>query len=295
MSRDRLVVALVSEVFYDADGRERLDSLLTEARRRGAELAVLPEIPLHAWSPATREMRREDAEAPLGTRHQQLAQAARAAGLALLGGSIVEEPRLGRRNRALLFARDGQLLTTYDKAHLPQEPGFWEQDHYGVGDTPPRPVEVDGFPVAIQLCSDLNRPEVSHALAAAGALAILGPRATDPGGWERWRLVLRATALTACCYVVSVTRPRPEGGVPLGGPSFVAAPDGTVALETHDDLALISLERGAVARARQGYPGYLAVRPELYRRAWEQATPAAAPAGDDSAGPAPEPVLVQPG
>jgi len=86
--------------------------------------------------------------------------------------------------------------------------------------------------------------------------------------------------------VLSVTRPRPEHGVPLGGPSFVAGPDGEVLLETDDPLAIVTLERDAVLQARQGYPGYLAVRPELYAAAWEQAARAmaieAAAADDDT-------------
>jgi predicted amidohydrolase len=138
---------------------------------------------------------------------------------------------------------------------------------------------VDGFPVGVQVCSDLNRPVLGHALAAAGALAILGPRATESGTWPRWRLVLQATALTASCYVLSVTRPRPEQGVPLGGPSFAVGPDGDVLFETTERLALVTLERAAVARAQVRYPGYLGLRPEVYAAAWEAAAQANANEG----------------
>lgn len=270
MAHDRLCVALIAEVFHEPGSLARLDALLAEARRGGAELAVLPELPLDPWSPATRVPRGEDAEPPRGPRHQALAAAARRAGIALLGGAIVDEPGAGRRNRALLFDAGGEALAGYDKCHAPDEEGFRERDHYGEGDAPPRVVRVAGFPVGIQLCSDLNRPELGHALAAGGALAILGPRATEAATWPRWRLVLQATAITACAYVVTVSRPRPEQGVPLGGPSAVIAPDGTMQLETTATVGLATLDRRAVETARMGYPGYLHVRPELYRRAWQQ-------------------------
>src|SRR5204863_9537746 len=72
---DSLRVALISEVFFDENSGEpapnalggletapkalgaleRLTQHLREARRQGAELAVLPEIPLNPWSPATRD------------------------------------------------------------------------------------------------------------------------------------------------------------------------------------------------------------------------------------------------
>jgi 5-aminopentanamidase len=270
MAHDTLAVALLSEVFPDAAARERLAAALSGARARGAELVVLPELALNPWSPATAKPRDEDAEPPHGPRHRALADAARAAGVAVLGGVIVEEHG-SRRNRALLVGRDGSLLGAYDKNHLPHEEGFWEAAHYQPGNGIAKPAWVDGFSLGIQLCSDLNRPELGHALAAAGALAIVGPRATEAATWPRWRLVLQATAMTACVYVLTVTRPRAENGVPLGGPSFVAGPDGEVLLETDEPLAMVTLERAAVQRAGQGYPGYLTVRPELYAAAWEQA------------------------
>ena len=270
MAHDRLHVALLSQVFPDAAARDRLPEALAAAGERGAELVVLPELALHPWSPARRETRVEDAEPPLGPLHRLLAAAARVASVGVLGGVIVEEKGV-RRNRALLFDRNGDLLASYDKVHLPHEEGFWERDHYQPGDGSARPILVDGFPVGVQVCSDLNRPMLGHALAAAGALAILGPRATESGTWPRWRLVLQATALTASCYVLSVARPRPEQGVPLGGPSFAVGPDGEVLLETDDPLALVTLERAAVARAQAGYPGYLGFRPEVYAAAWEAA------------------------
>jgi predicted amidohydrolase len=280
MAHDQLCVALVSEVFHSPGSLAKLDALLAEVRREGAELAVLPELPLNPWSPASRVPSAEDAEPPRGPRHQALASAARRAGIALLGGVIVAEPTGNRRNRSLLFDAGGELITAYDKNHLPDEEGFWERDHYEEGLTPPRVVPVAGFPLGVQVCSDLNRPQLCHALAAAGALAILGPRATEAATWERWKLVLQATAITSCAYVLSVTRPRPEQGVPLGGPAAAIAPDGQVLLETNATVGLVTLQRRAVETARMGYPGYLTVRPELYRRAWQEAIDAPSAAGE---------------
>lgn len=267
--KEALTLALVSEVFHDAAGPARLLSLLEESRRRGAELAVLPELPLHPWVPATRDARDEDAEALQGPRASLLAEAAKAAGIAVLGGAIVRHPVTGERhNRALLFGPRGEPLARYAKLHLPDEEGFWEGAHYAPGRETPRPVELDGFPVGIQLCSDVNRPEGTHLLAAQGALAVLAPRATEPDSWESWKLVLRASARTACCYVASVNRPRGERGVPLGGPSLVVGPSGEVLLETMETIGVARLERAAVEAARSRYPGYVAVRADVYAAGW---------------------------
>ena len=267
--KDSLTVALISEVFHDAGGGHRLKQLLAEARARGADLAVLPELPLHPWVPATRAAAEEDAEPVRGTRHVLLAAAAETAGIALLGGAIVRHPATGERhNTALLFDARGALRGSYAKLHLPDEEGFWEGAHYAPGHEAPRMAELDGFPLGIQLCSDVNRPEGTSLLAAQGALAVLAPRATEPQSWESWKLVLRANARTACCYVASVNRPREERGVPLGGPSFVAGPSGEVVLESLETLSLARLDRATIEAARARYPGYVAVRSEIYAEGW---------------------------
>ena len=64
-----LTIAMIHDVFADPDGEKRLAARLLQARDGGAELAVLPELPLNPWSPASRTPRNEDAEKPEGPRH----------------------------------------------------------------------------------------------------------------------------------------------------------------------------------------------------------------------------------
>ena len=272
MPADILSIALITEVFHGEGGDERLRAVLAESRSFGAELAVLPELPLDAWFPCSRSARESDAEPPEGPRHRRLAAAAATAGFALLGGAVVRDPGTGRRhNTALLFGRDGRLLGTHRKAHVPLEEGYWEGDHYEAGDEPPEVMQGLDMPVGVQLCSDVNRPAGTQSLAACGAEAILCPRCTPAGSYPRWRLVLQANAITSAAYVLSVNRPRPEGGVPIGGASLAIAPDGAVLLETTDPLAIVSLDRAVVRRARLDYPGYLPVRADLYATGWLRA------------------------
>jgi len=233
---------------------------LREARARGAELAVLPEIPLNPWSPATKEARDEDAEPSGGPRQERLAGLAREIGIALVGGAIVRDDPSGRRfNTGFAFDARGELRGTHRKSHLPEEPGFWETSHYEAGEDPPRlfRFEDDGFAYGIQICSDVNRTEGTNLLAAAGADAVLAPRATEAATWERWRTVLIANALTNAVYVLSVNRPGAENGVEIGGPSFAVGPGGDVLLETEETLALVQLERERIRSAGAGYSSSL--------------------------------------
>jgi predicted amidohydrolase len=272
-----LGVALVTDVFHRPDSADRLLARLREARDMGADLAVLPELPLNDWCAVRRTLDEADAERPNGRRQTIQAEAAREAGVALLGGAILADPVSGRRrNTALLYNASGEVVYRYAKIHLPYEEGFWEADHYEPGEELARPVELEGFPLGIQICSDVNRPEPSHILGAMGALVLLAPRATPPASWERWRAVLRSNAVTSGLYVVSVNRP-PEEDTPVGGPSIAIGPDGEVLLETTEPVRVVTLRRGVVEAARGAYPGYLAVRGDLYARGWAEVAAAARP------------------
>lgn len=263
---------MIREIFSETADDARLEALLKEARGQGAAMAMLPELPMLPWRPAFQEAHDEDGEPLQGRTLARLSRAARHHEIALLGGAIVIDAATKlRHNTALLIDAGGCLVATYRKLHLPCEPGFWESHHYTPADDPPEPIE--GFPLrlGIQLCSDINRPAGSHILCSMGAEALLCPRATEAATFERWRLMLRANALAGCAYVLSVTRPRPEFEVPLGGPSIAIAPDGEVVVETEDTLVTVELKRERVERCRAQYPGYLPVRAELYARGWQRA------------------------
>ena len=138
-------------------------------------------------------------------------------------------------------------------------------------------IDAFGLPVGVQVCSDNNRPEGAHLLGAQGVEAILIPRASEEKTYQRWKIVFRANALTSCCYVLSVNRPDPEEGVLIGGPSVAVDPNGTVVLETTDQIGIVTLDSRVVSAARIEYPGYLPVRARLYADAWGEI---AGPAGE---------------
>ena len=265
----RLTVALISEVFWEADGTQRLTERLAEAADRGADVAVLPEIPLNPWRPATKDAIDDDAEPMDGPRARAQAEAASEAGIGLVGGIIHRDAATGRRtSRALVIDRRGTVRATYEKLHLPEEPGFWETSHYESGTEAATPIDAFGLPIGVQICSDNNRPEGTHLLGAQGAMAVVVPRASEEQTYQRWKTVFRSNAMTGCVYVLSVNRPHPEQGVLIGGPSVAFDPNGDLLEETTDRMALVTLQTSVVTDARRRYPGYLPVRARLYADAW---------------------------
>lgn len=232
-----------------------------ELRTLQTDLVVLPELPFQPWYPS----RRECGPVRFASLPAQ-AQLARESGIALLGGGLVED----RRNLACLWDSKGRLRHQYQKVHLPQEPGFWEADTFDPGADFPGVCDALGFPLGVQLCSDIQRPFGATLLSAQGAAAILVPRATESGTYPKWRLVFQALARLCSCYILSVNRPAPEDGVPLGGPSVVVAPDGEIVAEGTERALQVSLSVEKVVEARRDYPGYLDTPIELYARGWQE-------------------------
>lgn len=263
-------VALISQVFHDDQSGPDLVTLLKQASGDGADIAVLPELPLNRWSPSTDRVDPADAEPLGGPRCTRQSEAAAEAGITLVGGAIILDDDGSRHNTALVYGSDGHLLGTYEKCHIPDEPGFLEIAHYEPGRKPPMPIRCDGIDMGVQICSDVNRPEGSHMLGASGAVLIVAPRATELATWPRWKPVLVANALTSCCFVASVNRPSPEDGVLIGGPSFAVDPTGRILVESTDVISCFQVDVDSIPDRRIEYPGYLDIRTDLYVEGWKR-------------------------
>jgi predicted amidohydrolase len=264
---EKLVIAMASDVFFGEGAKERLISRLREAKTSSADLAVLPEIACNSWSPSTKNLRDEDAEELGGMRCTMQSEAAKEVGIGLIGSAILQSS--GQRyNTCLFWDAKGELLGTYQKHHIPDEEGFWETSHYSPGIEGFPIFNFQGFCIGIQICSDMNRPQGSHLLAAAGADVIVGPRSTELATYDKWRPVWIANALTTGCYVCSVNRPHPENGVLIGGDSIAIAPNGEVLTESCDAITVFTVRQSTIKKARKDYPGYLPCRNELYAQGW---------------------------
>lgn len=245
-----LKVALVSQIFSKESD---IGVTFEKIKQSGASLAVFPELTMDPWWPARRLA---DSPPPVFSNLEAIQRQCLESSLAAVA-TAVEQTLAGPRQAAYLFGASGERLLRYKKTHLPQEPGFWEQDYYQGGSHKPEVCDDLGFPLGLQICSDTNRPTGSFWLAASGASAILIPRATESGTFEKWRRVFQVLAQLTACYVLSVNRPAPEFGVPLGGPSIVVDPHGEIITESCDPIVVAELKHEEIVAARGGYPGYL--------------------------------------
>ena len=267
-------------------------AVVGQTAQAGAELVVLPELAstgLLASDPDAAALRVADVPAayrrvfppcvePIADLLRELATTH---GLTVLGGSHYRRAADGSyRNTALLAHADGRV-ERQDKLHLtPQE--------QAMGTTPGDEVLVTRIgpaTVAVQICADVEFPEVSRHLALHGVDLILCPSLTwNRRGAQRIRYSTHARALENQLFVVtaplvgSCGMPA-DGAIHGTGTALVAAPidrtfgldDGVVA--EHEDtrtegmvVADLDLDLIPASRARPEPPGLSNVRPELYAR-----------------------------
>ncbi|WP_339747582.1 carbon-nitrogen hydrolase family protein [uncultured Maricaulis sp.] len=188
-------------------------------------------------------------------------------GITLLIGSLaVKLAERRAANRSFLFAPDGQLLATYDKAHmfdvgLGQGETYRESANYQAGD---RLVVADtgGARLGLSICYDVRFAYLYRRLAQAGAQILTVPAAfTRPTGRAHWEILLRARAIETGSWVIAPAQAGlHEDGRRTWGHSMIVDPWGAVTgVLDHDEpgILLAQLDMDRVADARSRIPALL--------------------------------------
>jgi predicted amidohydrolase len=199
----------------------------------------------------------------------------------LIGGSHYRRTDDGTfRNTAVLAHPDGRLFHQ-DKLHLtPQETAMGTEPGQDVVIT-----DVDGLRISVQICADIEFPEVSRYLALQGVTLIVVPSLTwNRRGAQRVRYGAHARAMeNQLCVAVSTlvgSSGYPRGGAIHGtGNCFLAGPidktfaanDGVLAAHPDDRqegfcCGTVDPELIGRSRAHPEPPGLSTIRPDLYQR-----------------------------
>ncbi len=209
--------------------------LVAEAAAAGAGLAVLPEY-FCLMGRSDRDKLAVAEPAGDGPIQRMLAEAARAHGLWLVGGTL--PVRIDGRddrvtNTNLVFSPEGQLVARYDKTHLFRYDNG--REHYDEGrtlvaGTAPVAFAAGRLRVGLSVCYDLRFPELYRALMRPPCDLLCVPSAfTWPTGNAHWELLLRARAVENQCYVIAAAQGGThENGRRTFGHSLIVDPWGEV-------------------------------------------------------------------
>ncbi len=258
-----------------AGNLEMVRAMLREAKARGAEFALTPEVTNCVSNSRShqRVVLHHEGDDPMLA---ALRDEARALGLWLLIGSLAlkTDDADGRfANRSFLIDPDGGIRARYDKIHMfdvnvTETETFRESAGFRPGDQAVLARTPLGK-IGLTICYDLRFGHLHRALAHAGADILTVPAAFSPvTGAAHWDPLLRARAIETGCWVLApaqtgqheVSQGKPRKTY---GHSLVVAPWGEVVLDagTEPGIYIADIDMDQVARARARVPALTHDRP----------------------------------
>lgn len=231
---------------------------INEAADQGATYVQLPEYFNYLGSPRRYH---EVAEALPGPTTSRIAHLARARGVAVHLGSLLERSDVAGRyfNTSVVIDSRGDIVARYRKTHLFDVDvagviAHHESDVLIAGDEIVV-VEVAGLHLGLSICFDLRFPELFRALALGGAQVLGVPAAFNAStGLAHWEMLVRARAIENHAFVVAAAQAGVTSeGVATYAHSMVVDPWGeVVALARTDgpEVLVASIDVGEVARRR---------------------------------------------
>jgi predicted amidohydrolase len=170
----------------------------------------------------------------------------------------------------------GEVLGTYRKAHIPQDPYFYEKDYFEAGDTDYQVFDTEFARIGVLICYDQWFPEPARINTLKGAEIIFYPTAigyvkdytSEDGDWhEAWKTVQRAHAIANGVHVAAVNRVGGEGELEFWGGSFVSDSFGKVLKEastTKEEVVITKVNLDNNKRIQDGWGFLRNRRPDTY-------------------------------
>jgi N-carbamoylputrescine amidase len=244
------------------------------AAERGARLVLLQELHQSSYFCKVEDPALFDLAEPIpGPGTAWLGSLARELSIVIVG-SLFERRAAGLyHNTAVVLEADGSFAGRYRKAHIPDDPAYYEKFFFTPGDDELRPIETSVGRLGVLVCWDQWYPEAARLMALAGAELLLYPTAIgrsaeDPEAEQRrqqdaWEVVQRGHAVANGLPVLACNRvgyePDPSGataGITFWGNSFACGPQGEVLARAGDsaETLVVDIDLARSERVRRMWP-----------------------------------------
>jgi N-carbamoylputrescine amidase len=175
-------------------------------------------------------------------------------------------------NTAAVIEANGELLGTYRKMHIPDDPLYYEKFYFTPGDLGFRAWPTKFGKLGVLVCWDQWYPEGARLTAMHGAEILFYPTAI---GWhpkekaefgERqygaWELIQRSHGVANGCYVAVPNRvghEKPAGGdgIEFWGKSFVSGTSGEILAQAspkNEEILIVPVDLAKVDVTRTHWP-----------------------------------------
>ena len=180
-------------------------------------------------------------------------------------------------NAMVVFEKDGGILGTYRKMHIPDDPGFYEKYYFTPGDNGYRVFDTSAGKIGTLICWDQWFPEAARLAALDGAEILVYPTAigTLPEEsdvdkkefMDAWLTIQRSHAIANGCFVAGINRVGIESGTKFWGNSFVAGPFGQILAQAgeSEEILTVDLDLKSIEKHRQTWPFFRDRRIDSYQ------------------------------
>jgi len=253
------------------DNKRRVEQLVQQAARQGADLVVLPEMSILEFFPRIPHRYEffDLAEPIPGPTLDWFQQLAAKHHIAVVYNHYERSPEHVCFDCSVVVDRQGNYIGRQRMMHLAEEPGYNEKFYYTPGQDDYHVFHLEGWCFGVAICYDRHFPEVFRSFLLQGAEAVLVPTAvaaSEPFA-DVYELEMKAAAVTHGVYIAVANRAGIEDPLSFLGGSMVVDPLSNVvaSLDDQADQVLVAeLDKSAVTRARILYPFLRDRRPETY-------------------------------
>jgi predicted amidohydrolase len=245
----------------------RVEALVGEAKKKGAEFVALPENVFCMEKPGAKRTLYKMSEHPGIAASSRMAKAH---AIWLLVGSLAIAPEKTIKqahgdktfNRSLLFNPRGEMVAAYDKIHLfDVEVGDGQSYKESAKILPGEKLALGATPwgkIGMTVCYDVRFPQLYRALAKAGAVILVVPAAfTAVTGEAHWHVLLRARAIESGCFVIAPAQTGTHpGDRKTFGHSLIIDPWGKILADggTEEGVVMAEIDLDEVKKVRAKIP-----------------------------------------
>ncbi len=276
MDSVRVALAQIAPTLGQLDvNLARHHELIEEARSKGADLVVFPELGLTGY-----QLQDLASEVALRLDDPRLADLAHATRDLSVIVSFVEESADHRLFIAAALLENGELRHVHRKVFLPTYGLFDERRFFAHGDMLRAVPSRLGLGVGIAICEDFWHLTVPQILALDGAQILINVSSSPGrdlaatnevglGTATSWRTLMRTYAQLTTSFVIFCNRVGVDESISFWGGSEVIAPNGAALLSAplyDEGLFVVDIATADIRRERIGLPLLRDERPEFQVR-----------------------------
>jgi N-carbamoylputrescine amidase len=256
---------------------ENLDqavSKIEEAAKMGAEVICLPELFRSKYFCQVEDTKNFDfAETIPGPSTKTISKIAKDKNVVVIVPLFEKRSAGIYHNSAVVIDSTGDILGTYRKMHIPDDPGYYEKFYFAPSDLGYKTFVTNFGKIGTLICWDQWYPEAARLTALLGASIIFYPTAigwhpkekVEEGGaqYDSWLTVQRGHAIANGVYVAAVNRVGLEkesensDGIEFWGQSFICDPQGVLLAQASADkeeILIAEVDPGRIETIRRNWP-----------------------------------------